>query len=256
MTTTNHVMAKLAAGETVLGAWMMLREPLVASAAVNLGYDYLCVDMQHGVHDYAEVVAQLQTAVRSPVTPIARTPANEPGIVGRLLDAGALGIIFPMINSKSEAERAVDSCRYAPAGGSRSMGPIGAMTLHGTDYFAQSHTEVSVIPMIETAQAVENLDEILSVPGVDTIYVGPSDLSLTLGLPPGLDNADPKFTEALEAIVAGCERHKVSPGIHCSPELAAKRREQGFRMLTVGYDFGPVMAALRADLASSRSATS
>jgi 4-hydroxy-2-oxoheptanedioate aldolase len=81
-------------------------------------------------------------------------------------------------------------------------------------------------------------------------------LSLTLGLPPGLDNADPKFTEALEAIVAGCERHNVSPGIHCSPELAAKRREQGFRMLTVGYDFGPVMAALRADLASSRSATS
>jgi 4-hydroxy-2-oxoheptanedioate aldolase len=133
MTTTNHFAAKLAAGETTLGAWMMLREPLVAAAAVNLGYDYLCVDMQHGIQGFGEVLAQLHTTVRSTVTPIARTPANEPGIVGRLLDAGALGIIFPMINSRAEAERAVEACRYAPAGGSRSMGPVGAGTLHGGD---------------------------------------------------------------------------------------------------------------------------
>jgi 4-hydroxy-2-oxoheptanedioate aldolase len=94
------------------------------------------------------------------------------------------------------------------------------------------------------------------VPGVDTIYVGPADLSLTLGLPPGMDNADSKFVEALETIVAGCAAHDVKPGIHCSPELAGKRHDQGFRMLTVGYDFGPVTAALRSDLAASRSATS
>ncbi|MFT7598542.1 MAG: 4-hydroxy-2-oxoheptanedioate aldolase [Acidimicrobiales bacterium] len=252
--TKNMFLEKLADGKTTLGAWMMLREPMVAAAATALDYDYLCVDMQHGVQDYGDVVAQLYTAARSNVTPIARTPANEPGIVGRLLDAGALGIIFPMINTVEEAQRAVAACRYAPDG-SRSMGPVGAMTLHGGDYFGKANAEVAAIPMIETAQAISNLDEILSVPGVDTIYVGPSDLSLTLGLGPGLDNDDPKFIEAIDTILAGCAKHGVSPGIHCSPELAGKRHEQGFRMLSVGYDFGPVMAALRSDLKTSRAAT-
>ncbi|MCP5025796.1 MAG: hypothetical protein GY929_05880 [Actinomycetia bacterium] len=252
--TENHFRQTLSEGKTALGAWMMLREPIVASAAVNLGYDYLCVDMQHGVHDYNEVVSQLYTAVRSNVTPIARTPSNEPGIVGRLLDGGAMGIIFPMVNTRAQAEAAVDACRYSPQG-SRSMGPIGAMTLHGGDYFSRANDEVMVIPMIETAEAVSNIDDILSVEGVDTIYVGPSDLSLTLGLPPGMDNDDPAFTDAITAIIDGCARHAVVPGIHCSPELAGKRHQQGFRMLSVGYDFGPVMAALRTDLKTSRAAT-
>lgn len=252
--TENNLLAKFASGETALGAWMMLREPLVTSAATNLDYDYLCVDMQHGVQDYSDVTAHLTAAARSSVTPIARTPGNDPSIVGRLLDAGALGIIFPMVNTVEQAERAVAACKYAPAG-NRSMGPIGAMTLHGADYFGKANDSVAVIPMIETAEAVSNLDGILAVPGVDAIYVGPSDLSLTLGLPPGLDNDDSNFVEAIDAILAGCKKHGVVPGIHCSPKMAAKRHEQGFRMLTVGYDFEPVMTALRADLETSRNAT-
>lgn len=253
--TENNLLAKFSSGETALGAWMMLREPLVSSAATNLDYDYLCVDMQHGVQDYSDVTAHLTAASRSSVTPIARTPANDPSIVGRLLDAGALGIIFPMVNTVEQAERAVAACKYAPVG-SRSMGPIGAMTLHGNDYFGKANDAVAVIPMIETAEAVGNLDGILAVSGVDAIYVGPSDLSLTLGLPPGLDNADPKFVEAIDTILAGCEKHGVVPGIHCSPAMAGKRHEQGFRMLTVGYDFEPVMTALRTDLKASRAVTS
>lgn len=252
--TQNGMLEKFASGDTALGAWMMMREPLVAMAAANLDYDYLCIDMQHGVHDYSDVVAGLHAAARSSVTPIARTPANEPGVVGRLLDAGALGIIFPMINTREQAERAVDACRYAPAG-SRSMGPIGAVTLHGNDYFGKANEQVAVIPMIETAEAVGNLDEILSVPGIAAAYVGPSDLSLTLGLPPGYDNDDPAFVEAIDTIVAGCQNHGVIAGIHCVPHLAAKRHEQGFRMLTVGHDFGPMMAALSSDLKKSRAET-
>lgn len=253
--THNAFKEKLSSGTTTLGAWMMLREPMVAAAAANLDYDYLCVDMQHGVQDYGDVVAQLSAAARSNVTPIARTHSNDAGLVGRLLDAGALGIIFPMVNTKADAEAAVKACRYAP-GGARSMGPIGAMTLHGSDYFAKANDEVLCIPMIETAEAVGNLDEILSVEGVDTIYVGPSDLSITLGLAPGNDNPDPLFVDALATILDRCAHHNVVPGIHCSPELAGKRHEQGFRMLTVGYDFGPVIAALRSDLATSREVTS
>ncbi len=249
--TKNGLLEKFASGDTALGAWMMMREPLVAMAAANLDYDYLCIDMQHGLHDYSDVVAGLQAAARSSVTPIARTPANEPGIVGRLLDAGALGIIFPMINTREQAERAVAACRYAPDG-SRSMGPIGAMTLHGSDYFGKANDEVAVIPMIETAEAVSNLDDILSVPGIAAAYVGPSDLSLTLGLPPGYDNDDSAFVDVIDAIIAGCQNHGVIPGIHCNPQLAAKRHEQGFRMLTVGHDFGPMMSALAGDLKKSR----
>ncbi|MGI9596304.1 MAG: HpcH/HpaI aldolase family protein [Acidimicrobiales bacterium] len=252
--TKNAMLEKFASGETALGAWMMMRDPLVAMMAANLDYDYLCIDMQHGLHDYGDVLAGLQASVRSSVTPIARTPANEPGVVGRLLDAGALGIIFPMINTRDQAEQAVASCRFAPTG-SRSMGPVGAMTLHGTDYFGKSNDEVAVIPMIETAEAVGNLDEILAVPGVAAAYVGPSDLSLTLGLPPGLDSDDPAFTGAIDAVLTGCSKHGVVAGMHCSPELAAKRHEQGFRMLSVGHDFGPIMAALRNDLKSSRADT-
>ncbi len=252
--TKNGMLEKFASGDTALGAWMMMRDPLVAMMAANLDYDYLCIDMQHGLHGYADVLAGLQATARSTVTPIARTPANEPGVVGRLLDGGALGIIFPMINNREQAEQAVSSCRFAPEG-SRSMGPVGAMTLHGADYFPRSNEEVAVIPMIETAEAVSNLDDILSVPGVAAAYVGPSDLSLTLGLPPGLDSDDAKFTEAIDAVIAGCRNHGVVPGIHCSPELAGKRHEQGFRMLSVGHDFGPMMAALRKDLKTSRADT-
>lgn len=252
--TKNGLLEKFRSGESALGAWMMMREPLVAMAAANLDYDYLCIDMQHGLHDYSDVVAGLQAAARSSVTPIARTPANEPGIVGRLLDAGALGIVFPMINTREQAERAVEACLYAPAG-SRSMGPIGAMTLHGFDYFGKANEEIAVIPMIETAQAVENIDDILSVPGIAAAYVGPSDLSLTLGLRPGNDNDSPVFAEALDTIVAACQKHGVIPGVHCDPPLAAKRHEQGFRMLTVGHDFGPMMAALAGDLKKSRADT-
>ncbi|MGH1489270.1 MAG: HpcH/HpaI aldolase family protein [Acidimicrobiales bacterium] len=252
--TKNGLLEKFASGDTTLGAWMMMREPLVAMAAANLDYDYLCIDMQHGLHDYSDVVVGLQASARSSVTPIARTPANQPEIAGRLLDAGALGIIFPMINTGEQAERAAAGCRYAPEG-SRSMGPIGASVLHGNDYFGKANAEVAVIPMIETAEAVKNLDDILSVPGITAAYVGPSDLSLTLGLPPGFDNDDPAFVEAIETIVAGCKKHGVIAGIHCNPELAAKRHEQGFRMLTVGHDYGPMMAALSNDLKKSRAET-
>lgn len=252
--TENAFQKRLADGKTALGAWMMLREPLVAEAAANMAYDYLCVDMQHGLQDFRDVVEMLQATAAGGATPIVRTPANDPTLVGRLLDAGAMGIIFPMINTGAQAELAVSGCRYAPMG-TRSMGPVGAMTRHGGDYFGKANELTSVIAMIETAEAVGNIDDILSVDGIDTIYVGPSDLSLTLGLPPGLDNDDPKFAESIDIILAACEKHNVAPGIHCSPELAGKRREQGFRMLSVGYDFGPVMAALRADLKTARTAT-
>jgi 4-hydroxy-2-oxoheptanedioate aldolase len=240
-------------GVTTLGAWMFLREPLVAEAAGDTGYDYVCIDMQHGLADYRDTVAMLQGLSRTAATPIVRVPWNEPAMIGRVLDAGALGVIIPMVNTAAEAAQAVAACRYAPIG-KRSLGPIGAMVRHGSSYFRWANDRVACLPMIETIEAVENIDSILEVPGIDAIYVGPADLSLTLGLPPLMDNADPRFQDALTTILAACKRHSVVAGIQASAALAETRAKQGFQMITVGYDQAPVVAALRADLASSRAA--
>ena len=240
-------------GATALGAWMFLREPLLAEVAGEAGYDYVCIDMQHGLASYSDVTVMLLGLGRCASAPIVRVPWNEPGIIGRVLDAGALGVIIPMVNSAEEAARAVAACRYAPVG-ARSFGPLTAMIRHGRHYLRTANDEVACIPMIETVQAVEGIDEILAVPGIDAVYVGPSDLSLTMGLPPLADHDDARFQAALATIVDACNRRGVIPGIHASPALAQARAEQGFRMITVGFDQTPVMAALRADLAAARSA--
>jgi 4-hydroxy-2-oxoheptanedioate aldolase len=246
-----HHQLKHAASEgTALGAWMFLREPLLSETASKAGYDYVCVDLQHGMSGFEHLDAHLQAVCLGGATPVVRVPWNEPWMIGRALDAGALGVIVPMVNSPEEATRAVAACRYAPAG-ERSVGPIGAMTRHA-GYFRSANTDVACIVMIETAEAVERIDEILAVPGIDAVYVGPADLSLTLGLPPASDQQDPRFHEALTAVVAACDRHGVIPGIHATSALAQARRDVGFRMITVAFDHAPVAASLAADLERAR----
>ncbi len=240
-------------GGTALGAWISLRDPVVAEIAAMSGFDYVCIDMQHGLSDYDVVVAMLQAMARTPTVPIVRVPWNEQGIIGRVLDAGAMGVIIPMVNSVDEARHAVEACRYAPAG-SRSFGPLVATTRFGPEYLARPNDLVACIPMIETKQAVESVDDILAVPGIDAVYVGPADLSITYGLPPGVDNPDDVFVSALETVVASCRRRGVVPGIHSSAALAAKRHGGGFRMITVGSDAGAAMQGLRADAKSARAA--
>jgi len=242
-------------GGTTLGAWISLREPFLAEMAATSGYDYVCVDMQHGLSDIGHVISAMQAMARTSTVPIARVPWNEPGVIGRVLDVGALGVIIPMVNSAEEAERAVAACRYAPAG-ARSYGPRIVAARLGAGYFAGANTSVACIPMIETRRAVEQIDEILSVPGIDAIYIGPADLSVSYGLQPGLDQSDPAFTDALATVVAACQRHGVVPGIHASAALAAARHATGFRMITVGFDAEPVMQALRTDLKTARDGVS
>jgi 4-hydroxy-2-oxoheptanedioate aldolase len=240
-------------GGTALGAWISLRDPLLAEVAATSGYDYVCIDMQHGMSDYTHVTTLLHAIARAPTVPVVRVPWLEQGIIGRVLDAGALGVIIPMVNSPDEAQRAVDACRYAPDG-TRSFGPLGAGIRYGGAYAATANDVVACIPMIETRQAVEAVDEILAVPGIDAAYIGPADLSLTYGLPPAVDQDGDPFESALATVVASCQRHGVTPGIHANAALAAKRHASGFRMITVGLDASPAIAALRADVTSARAA--
>lgn len=233
------------------GAWMFLREPMTAEAAARAGYDYVVVDLQHGIASEPEALAMIQATEAAGAIPVVRVATNHPMTIGRALDLGALAVIVPMVNDRASAIRAVDACRYSPVG-SRSYGPVAAISRYTEEYAHIANETVACVVMIETAEALENLDDILSVPGVDGIYVGPVDLSLTLGLPPLPDHDDERFTSAIRRILAACERHGIVPGIHASAALADKWRQAGFRLITVGYDQDSVLRGLRQDLAQVR----
>jgi 4-hydroxy-2-oxoheptanedioate aldolase len=239
-----------AAGGTTLGAWLAMPSVIGAESTARIGFDYVCADLQHGVLDYADSVGLFQAVLLGGSTPIARVPWNEPGVVGKVLDAGAEGVIVPMVNSAEQAAAAVRAARYPPLG-ARSYGPT-AVGARSRDYATIANDTIAVIPMIETVEALGNLDDIVSVPGVDAIYVGPADLSLSLGLPPGNNDDAPAFREALDAIVAGCRRHGTVPGIHATGSLTARRVEQGFAMVTVTSDAVALRLGLSAEMALAR----
>jgi 4-hydroxy-2-oxoheptanedioate aldolase len=239
-----------AAGEPTFGAWLTVASTLTAEATARAGFDYVCIDNQHGGVDYEVTARMIQAVLLGGARPIVRVPWNEPGIVGKMLDAGAEGIVVPMVNTAEEAAAVVRAVRYPPLG-ARSFGPVFA-GLRAPGYHVEANARVAAVPMIETADALARLDDILSVDGIDAIYVGPADLSLSLGLPPANNDDSAVFTDALEAIVAACRRHGVVPGIHATGALADRRREQGFVMITVASDVLAMRMALGAELAQAR----
>ncbi len=232
---TNSLKTAWRSEEATLGLWLSAADPVTTELMASVDYDYFCLDMQHGLIDYVHAVPALQAMRSSKGIPLARAPWNEPGSIGKLLDAGAMGIIIPMVNTVTEAEQAVSACRYAPAG-SRSYGPGRAAPVLGPSYFEEANEEIACIPMIETEAAVENLEDIIKVQGIDAIYVGPSDLGISLGLGPGADNDAQVFADAIAHIVAVCHDNGIAPGIHSVPTLVGKRLAQGFRMVTVTSD--------------------
>jgi 4-hydroxy-2-oxoheptanedioate aldolase len=230
---------------------LKLPSTVTAEAASLLRFDYLCIDMQHGLIDRNDLLPLLQATHPHTQRTLVRVSANDPSTIGWCLDAGATGVIVPMVDSATEAEAAVSACRYPPVG-RRSMGPTRASLVYGSDYVAEAESVVQCIPMIETTAALDSLDEILSVVGVDIIYVGPSDLSMNLELGPGNHDGDPAFDDALTMIVDACERHGVMPGIHANASLAPRRLDQGFKMVSVAEDLGGMWEALSGALESVR----
>jgi len=239
------------AGESTTGVWLSVPGSVMAEAAARAGFDYVCIDTQHGAVEYSDAVPMIQAILLGGSSPIVRVPWNEQGIIGKMLDAGAHGVIVPMVNTVAEAEAVVRSVRYAPSG-ARSFGPTVA-GMRADDYPAWSAQNVAAIPMIETTQAIDNIDEILAVPGIDAVYVGPADLSITLGLPPRNNDGEPAFDEALATIVTACEKAGVVPGIHANGALVPKRQAAGFRMVTATSDLLAARIGYRLELQRARS---
>lgn len=238
-----------AAGGETLGCWLSIPSVVSAESSGRQPVDYVCIDTQHGAIDYLTSVSMIQAILLGGGTPIVRVPWNEQGIIGKTLDAGAHGVIVPMVNTRAEAEAVVRSARYVPDG-ARSWGPVMASMRHA-DNRAWANETIAVIPMIETREAIANLDEILAVPGIDAIYVGPADLSISLGLEPSGNADESVLDEALATIVDACTRHGVVPGIHSTGALTARRREQGFKMITIMNDALAMRSGYAAELASA-----
>ena len=200
------------------------------------GFDSLTLDLQHGLIDYAALVPMLQAISTTTTVPIVRVPWLEPGILMKVLDAGAYGVICPMVNTREEAQKLVAYTHYAPQG-TRSFGPTRAVIYGGADYAQHANKTIVTFAMIETAQALDNLDAILSVEGLDAIYIGPSDLSLSLGCKPTFDDVEPKAQQAIEHIVARAKVHGVVAGIHNGrADVARARVALGYRFVTLGSD--------------------
>jgi 4-hydroxy-2-oxoheptanedioate aldolase len=239
------------ADQPALGLWCTIGDPLLAEALGSVGPDYVCVDMQHGANHDGNLVSMLQAVAIGGSTPLVRVTENNPGLIMKALDAGAAGVIVPLVDTGAEAARAVDACRFPPAG-RRSYGPFRASMHAGSA--PRQLDDVACIAMVETRTGLDNLADIAATDGLTGIYVGPSDLSLALGLAPASYDA-PEFEAALDAIQAACKEHGLVVGIHCyEGTTAAEYVRRGFGMVTVAVELRLLRAALTSELGRARDA--
>lgn len=238
-------------GRTAFGLWFSTDSPSAAEALADLDFDYVVIDLQHGLMEVAGAISMMRAMARTEATLLCRVPTNEPGIIGRVLDAGAAGVIIPMVNNASDAEAAVRAAKYAPRG-DRSYGPTRARLVGSSADIGETNRSTIVIPMIETIEAIGNVASIAAIDGIDALYVGPSDLSITLGLSPANDQSDPRFAAALSSVLEAARTTGVAPAIHADAQLAALRSEQGFAMVTVVTDTQAIAAGALQALAAAR----
>jgi 4-hydroxy-2-oxoheptanedioate aldolase len=252
----NRLRSLWAADEAVINGWLAIPSSFSAETMAHQGWDSLTIDMQHGMVDYAAMVTMLQAISTTSTVPVVRVPWLEPGIIMKTLDAGAYGVICPMINTREDAQRLVAYSHYAPRG-TRSFGPVRALLYGGADYPERANDTIVTFAMIETAQALDNLDSILSVEGLDAIYVGPSDLSLALGCKPVFDDVEPLAAQAIDHVLERATAHGLVAGIHNgTPAAASARIAKGYRFTTIGSDARLMAAGAQQVLGQMRASQS
>lgn len=248
MAITANVKQKLAGGHVSFGSWLRLGSPAVAEVMARMGFDWLIIEGEHAAADMATVQAILQAMNGTDTVPILRVPWNDPVTVKVALDVGVKGIMFPMVNSRQEAEDAVRACRYPPEG-VRGLGP-GRATLYGlhrAEYLREANEDLLIYIIIEHDQAVRNVDEIVSVPGIDGAFFGYSDYAASIGLTGQTDH--PRVHEARRAVLAATRRAGIAAAYAAgSVEQARQLVEEGFRLVTVSSDAGFIGDGARAAL--------
>ena len=255
----NPVRQLWAQGKPALNGWCSIGNPFTAEIMAAQGYDSVTIDVQHGALDYGSALPMMQAMRASGVAPMVRVPWLEPGIIMKMLDAGAYGVICPMVNTAQQAAEFVSYMRYPP-GGQRSFGPTRVSFAAGSNYAGCANGEILAFAMIETRQGMENLAEIAATPGLDGLYVGPADLTLSLEggrLPPGFDREEPEMIERLHEILAACQNAGIRAALHCgTPEYAARAIGWGFDMTTVSGDSRLLAAAAGASVSRFRTLVS
>ena len=242
---TNHVRAKLKRGEASVGTWLSLPDSSSALLMGRVGFDWLTVDLEHGPINIESAARSFTAIAAGGTAPLARIPWNTGENIKRVLDNGAWGIIAPMVNTREEAELTVRSARYMPLG-DRSVGGSLHAANFDTDpatYYARANDEVLVIVMIEHVTGVANADAILSVPGIDAVFIGPNDLHKSMNLTPAFESDHPQFVGALKHIRETAKKYGVAPGIHVADAAAARRRiAEGFQFVAVTSELGMMLA--------------
>ena len=245
---------KLRRGDVTLGLWCAIPSSFTVELVCGLDFDWICVDTQHGLVGYSDMVAMLQAAYAHRVPALVRVSGNRPELIMRALDAGAAGVVVPLVNTAEEAKSAVEACRYPPLG-NRSWGPTRA-SLQRASYTPEGVNETTVcVVMIENPAAVQLAPEILAVPGVDAVYIGPWDLSLSIHGKTPDPGASDKDAQAIEAVRQAAVSNEVVPGIACGGiEQATRWVEAGFKMIAVNSDVGVLVGATSALVAGARQA--
>jgi len=232
----NIVKEKLKAGKSSVGTWIEMNNPDVSEQLSVLGFDWLVFDVEHGLFTMPDLQRMMQSMSKSAdCIPLVRVPINEPVFFKWALDMGAYGVIVPWVNSKDDALKAVRASKYPPEG-LRGCGPRRASKYYSeiSEYVKRANEDVLVVVMIESQQALDNLDDILSVKGVDAAFIGPDDLSLNLGI--FQQREDPRFKSALNKVLDACNRHKVAPGMHCNEKNINNAISQGFQFCALNDD--------------------
>ena len=223
-------------GGVVINGWLHIPNTWSAEVMANADWDSLVVDMQHGMHSMESAIQLLQAINTTDTVPLARINWNTPGEAMRLLDAGAYGIICPMVDTREQCQAFVRACRYPPHG-YRSLGPTRSRMVMGDDYAQYANDEILTIAMVETIEALNNLDAIASVDGLDMIFVGTGDLRLSLTGKLGFDSEDSQVERALTCVLEACEKYNLVAGLFtASPEYASQMIRRGFRFVTVKTD--------------------
>jgi 4-hydroxy-2-oxoheptanedioate aldolase len=230
---------RIAASEVAVGISLTSGSVHAAEMCAHSQLDYVYIDQQHGMVSLDTLVSQLRALASGHVTPLVRVLRNDPGLIGQALDVGAAGVIVPMVNTAEEARAAVGACRYPPEG-VRSWGPVRARYGLGTDP-ALVNSQVLCFVMIENREAVSNTSEIVGVPGVDGVYIGPADLGVSMGLEPQLALREGEHAGSVAAIVAACRAAGRVAAISGNP---SEMRSLGFGMVSVGSDTGFLQAGL------------